>query len=193
MEEKQIIKNQETNFNFFALALAIIGVIFLILTLILSSWGFDKYGVIGAAFESGDSTFTLIAFLLFTVAAVLAFFAMRACELIVTSKRVYGKALFGKRVDLPLDMISSVGSGWFGCVSVATSSGIIRFYLLKNRDEIFSAITKLLLERQNNSKQTSTQAEKGCAAELKDLKQLLEDGIITEEEFNAKKKELLGL
>ena len=31
------------------------------------------------------------------------------------------------------------------------------------------------------------------ADQLRDLKSLMDDGIITEEEFNAKKKELLGL
>ena len=69
-------------------------------------------------------------------------------RIIVTDKRVYGKTVFGKRVDLPLDSISSIGSSLFAGISVATSSGKISFLGIDNRDEIYDEISKLLLERQ---------------------------------------------
>ncbi len=69
-------------------------------------------------------------------------------RIIVTDKRVYGKTVFGKRVDLPLDSISSIGSSMFAGISVATSSGKISFLGIDNRDEIYDEISKLLLERQ---------------------------------------------
>lgn len=69
-------------------------------------------------------------------------------RIIVTDKRVYGKTVFCKRVDLPLDSISSIGSSMFAGISVATSSGKISFLGIDNRDEIYDEISKLLLERQ---------------------------------------------
>ena len=43
-------------------------------------------------------------------------------EITVSDKRVFGKAAFGKRVDLPLDSISTVASRTFlNCISVSTS------------------------------------------------------------------------
>ena len=115
-------------------------------------------------------------------------------ELIVTNKRVYGKTYFGRSVDLPLDSISSVGSSWLKGVAVATSSGKISFILLKNAKQIHKEITTLLIDRQNKKKQEQPViVPTSNADELKKYKELLDSGIITQEEFDAKKKQLLGL
>ncbi len=84
---------------------------------------------------------------------LLAFFSfcLSRCEITVTNKRVYGKALFGMRVDLPIDSISAVGTSWFKGISVSTSSGRITFFGVSNRDEIHKVISNLLLERQDNN------------------------------------------
>ena len=122
---------------------------------------------------------------------------MNRCEIAVTNKRVYGKAAFGKRVDLPIDKISSVAMCAFKGVSVATSSGKISFLLCNNRDEVFNTISKLLVERQDSSKIKETlikqEIPQSNADELKKFKDLLDSGIITQEEFDQKKKQLLGL
>ena len=117
----------------------------------------------------------------------------------VTNMRVYGKAHFGKRVDLPLDMISAVStSSIFKGLTVATSSGVIKFTFLENRDELHEAISKLLMERQGKEKPAAVTTIKqdipqSNADELKKYKELLDSGVITQEEFDAKKKQLLGL
>ena len=67
----------------------------------------------------------------------------------VTNKRVYGKTTWGRRVDLPLDSISAIGTSMFAGISVATSSGRISFFGIDNRDEVFNAISELILERQD--------------------------------------------
>ena len=62
----------------------------------------------------------------------------------------------------------------------------------------FEAISALLIKRQNketslsvaSSKQEHTQSN---ADELKKFKELLDSGVITQEEFEAKKKQLLGV
>ena len=117
-------------------------------------------------------------------------------KIVVTDKRVYGKSLLGQRVDLPLDSISAVGTFWLMGVSVSTSSGRIKFAFIKNKNEIHECISKLLIERQRASKENAP--AKSCESisihdELKKYKELLDSGIITQEEFDAKKKQLLGL
>ena len=119
-------------------------------------------------------------------------------SLIVTDKRVYGNAAFGKRVELPLDMISAVGTTVFNGIVVTTSSGAIKFTMIKNSEDIHSAISKLLVERQNKPKEVAQTVVKqevpqSNADEIKKYKDLLDSGAITQEEFDAKKKQLLGL
>lgn len=113
-------------------------------------------------------------------------------ELSVTNKRVYGIALFEKRVDLPLDSISAVGTSWLWGVDVGTSSGRIHFKLVKNKNEIHSVLSKLLMERQQEKASANIQTTSN-ADELKKFKDLLDSGVITQAEFDEKKKQLLGL
>ena len=98
-------------------------------------------------------------------------------------------------------------------------SGFIEFYVIgvntkqggglfagTNNENRFTFYNKSLPEMQkayeyihnkiNNKEETKTSAqpaEVDNVAEIKKYKQLLDEGIITEEEFNAKKKQLLGL
>ena len=126
--------------------------------------------------------------------ALLFILATTSNSLYITNKRIYGKAMFGRRVDLPVDSISAVGSGLFKGITITSASGRISFLCLANRDEIHCAVSDLLANR--NATQTHPilpQIEKDDAEELRKYKKLLDDGIITQEEFDAKKKQLLGL
>ena len=118
-------------------------------------------------------------------------FALNSCSMVITDKRVYGKATFGHQVDLPLDMISAASTGLFKSVGVSTASGRISFWLLEKKDELYSAITNLLLERQKEK--TIVTEKSDSVDEIKKFKELLDSGIITQEEFNEKKKQLLSL
>lgn len=118
------------------------------------------------------------------------------CDLVVTDKRVYGKAGFGKRVDLPIDSISAVATSIFNGITVATSSGRISFFAIRNRDEIHNELSALLVGRQRKPAAVSVTRQESPvsnADELKKFKELLDCGAITQEEFDAKKKQLLGL
>ena len=110
----------------------------------------------------------------------------------ITDKRVYGKDIFGSRVDLPFDMISAVGTNHFlRAISVATASGKIRFLFIRNVDDLHACINEKLIERQSG---TGSKTESASSAEeLKTFKDLLDSGVITQEEFDAKKKQILGL
>ncbi len=190
MEEKILAKGKFSKFNF-------ISGIFL---------AFSVFGVLGlfSSFQNGnlvDTTSFVIGIVYFFVGiggAALFYHLLNKCEITVTDKRVYGKAAFGKRVDLPFDMISSVDMCAFKGVGVATSSGRIKFLFCINKEDVFSSISNVLLERQDKKR---TQTEKPIiqeikqseADELKKYKDLLDSGVITQEEFDAKKKQLLGL
>ena len=124
------------------------------------------------------------------------FLMFRKSELVITDKRVYGKAIFGKRVDLPLDKVSAVGTSFLKGIDVGTSSGRIKFKLVKNQDEIHAALSKLLLDRQEKESHNTVVeniVSASNADELKKFKDLFDSGVITQEEFDAKKKQLLGL
>lgn len=118
------------------------------------------------------------------------------CEICVTDKRIYGKASFGSRVDIPMDSVSAVGTvGWLNGVAVSSASGSIKFLYIENANEIHSKVSQLIIDRQN-SKNLSTMKvtnQDSNADELKKYKELLDSGVITQEEFDAKKKQLLGL
>ena len=137
-----------------------------------------------------------IAICLFVIVWAL-YFIISKSEISVTDKRVFGRTLFGKRVDLPMDSVSAVGTSLLHGISVSTASGAIRFFCIKNNDEIHKAISDLLLERQSKPKTEATtikqEIPQSNADELKKFKELLDSGVITQEEFDAKKKQLLGL
>ena len=123
-------------------------------------------------------------------------FLLSKTSITVTNTRVYGKVFLNKRVDLPLDMISAVSTCALKGIGVATSSGHIHFRLIENNLEIHEAITKLLSERQGQSSKSSVQVQPqntNNIDQLKSLKELLDSGVISQEEFDAKKKQILGL
>lgn len=129
MEEKIIIKGKFSKTNILVIALGSIAVILGIIGLFLFINGFVP-NTINTAFEGIILWCIAGAFL---VIATLVYLIMNNCEIIISDKKVSGKIKFGKRVDLPINQISSVGQGWFKSITVATSSGIIRFWLLENR------------------------------------------------------------
>ena len=192
MEEKILVKTAKGGAKKYFKKLCIIDLIFSvivapILTIIL---------------DDGDFGFPicfLIVFAGYFIIGSLIFALVSGNELTVTNMRIYGKVTFGKRVDLPFDSISAVATGSvFNKISVSTSSGRITFFSIPNRIEIYAIINKLLMERQQSKANTASAPitvvqNGGEADELKKYKDLLDSGIITQEEFDAKKKQLLDL
>lgn len=137
---------------------------------------------------------TSIPLLPFIILGIIFYVASSKISLTVTDKRIYGTAIFGKRIDLPLDMVSAVSTSFFKGIGVSTSSGVIKFWCIKNNLDIHKEISELLLKRQDkNNKLVKETSSSSSADELKKYKKLLDDGTITQEEFDAKKKQLLGL
>ena len=203
MEEKVLIKSEmdsRAKSLLFGIAGAILGV-GLIALLSLFLMRDDYYACTGweCIFESkGDIEIyypILIAGCVFLVMGLIFLFYFRAltkCALMVTEHIVKGKSIGGKEVSLPLNQISAYATKkWNSTIVVATSSGLTKFALIANYKEIGDVLSKLISNRQENTaKAGSTNSNMD---DLVKLKNLLDSGIITQEEFDAKKNQLLGL
>lgn len=108
--------------------------------------------------------------------------------LVVTDQRIYGITWFGHRVDIPIDSVSSVGIGWLSSIAVVSVLGKTRFFGIANTEEVHQTIIELLQGRS-----ATANVGQDNTAQLKALKELLDSGVITQEEFEAKKKQLLEL
>ena len=188
MEEKIIIKSESGSAK--KAMLCIIGIGFLA-SIALTYLG----NSVPMYFDTFITSFFCF-FALFLVLSLVFYFATNNNNIFVTDKRVYGRGMWGKRVDIPLDSISSVGTAFPKAVSVASSSGRISFALVPNRDDIHKEITALLINRQKSLGKQEPQnsvVSQDNADDLRKYKVLLDDGVITQEEFDAKKKQILGM
>ena len=189
MEEKVIIKSKISSvIKVICIGLIIVGILFL---LSFNIW----------THSSGipNGMVILVCFGPFIIVSGLIWIVYGHSELTVTDKRVYGKAILGKRVDIPLDSISAVGtSSFLKGVSVASASGRLVFTAIANNNEIHKVISDLLLARQSKNRENQPaivkqEVSQSSADELKKYKDLLDSGVISQEEFEAKKKQLLNL
>lgn len=209
MEEKILIKSERKDIKKICSIFPLIGILLFLCYFVFSVNSYRVYyrggyqrverPLLEAIMSSitGDGALPFVALIIpvFILCGYLIYKNWSKVEMIVTDKRVYGYAANGKRVDLPLDAISAVATlNRFSGIAVTTASGAIKFLMLANRDEIHKVISKLLVERQNKPTATITQeVSQSNADELKKFKDLLDSGIISQEEFDAKKKQLLGL
>lgn len=214
MEEKEIIKGD----NIFKKTVGKVLKITFIITIVLAiiclisdnvshnyllkmwdknvKWGSEEYKKLDNKYDFWSDTYDNTMYcaigtgVITALLIVFKFYASKM-EIVVTNKRVYGIARFGKRVDLPIDLISAVGTCIFKGIIVSTSSGKIGFLLVNNRDDVYKCINDLLINRQEKNGLVKTNSSN--ADELKKYKELLDTGVITQEEFEKKKKQLLGL
>lgn len=116
----------------------------------------------------------------------------------ITDKNIRGRTFWGKEVVLPIHMISAYSkNNLFSSVTVSTGSGRITFFWMDNYKKISAVLQQILNERQEKTvigENLSTQNRgSNNLEELAKLKTLLDDNVLTQEEFDAKKKQLLGL
>jgi len=203
MEEKQIIKGELKDSKLFCLLLPVAGLIAAILYdfsvandyyFVMRNDGYPDYAY-AFSFDNGAN---LILYPLIIALAFFGYFIYKRwsqVQITITDKRVFGYDALGKRVDLPLDSVTAVGTSILSGLAVTTASGAIKFVMLRNRDELHEAISKLLVERQDTPTTTTIKQEipQSNADELQKYKKLLDSGIISQEEFDAKKKQLLGI
>lgn len=138
----------------------------------------------------------LIPFLVLVALVAFINLQMLSCHITVTTRRVSGRISFLRLIDMPLDCISSVGTTAFGGVKVTAASCRGTFYLVKNPDEVRAAIAGLLVKRQESASKAAEVIYRepaiSSADELKKLSDLMDEGIITQDEFDSLKDEIIG-
>ena len=190
MDEKVIIESEQYNFKSYWITVLVIAGISLLLAIPNIYWKWFFENPFDWFVEDGWYNIFFDIMLLTLIVGTICYFWLRKMNLVVSDKHVYGQAAFGRQVDLPLDSITAIGKGIIKGIAITTASGAIKFKCIKNRDEIYETIGKLLVERQA-SKSTSNEAS--SADDLKKYKDLLDTGVISQEEFDAKKKQILGV
>lgn len=112
----------------------------------------------------------------------------------VTSHRVYGRS--GKdEVNLPLDAITSArknGRKWLAFSSPSANVSF-KFYTPEKMEKVWQVVNQQLVKRQQNKESIEGADESVDVEKLKKYKELMDAGILTQEEFDAKKKKILGL
>lgn len=124
------------------------------------------------------------------------YFMTSKMYLLITNKHVCGRTYFGRKIDVPVDSISSVSSTLFKGVSITAASRKTSFLLIENSEKMRSLLYQLLTDKQNrmmNENVSNVASPTSNADELKKYKELLDSGVISQEEFNSKKKQLLGM
>ncbi|QHS21462.1 hypothetical protein GWK91_00140 [Virgibacillus sp. MSP4-1] len=122
--------------------------------------------------------------------------------IVCTNKRILALdkgMVFGlKQQEIPLDKISSVSFKkkiMYGEIQIVTSSSEIKIEnIFKDQVELFvKAINEAQEDANNTNNQTQAVQQDDTVSQIEKLAKLKDDGILTEEEFTAKKKQLLGI
>ena len=117
---------------------------------------------------------------------------VKKTNLTVTDKKVYGRCPNSPQVNIPIKNISAVATfDRNKTVSVTAANGVLSFPGIKNYKEMKDVILKLIDEKEAQA--NSVQSTPSSMDELQKLKGLLDAGVITQEEFEAKKKQLLNI
>ena len=221
MEQNIVIKGTPQK-NKPALITIIVGVVLLLTSFVVASYVFDNvdgykyfgYGIGGwytwcVIYDFEFSEFFIGEFFNFEcyygymimlgVVALIVGIIMKSntekCEITVTNEAISGKLPHGKAVHIPLNQITAINRSSFNGVSITSIGNVSNFHCIENREEVMKAISYLLANPQQSSAQpTQSASTNGSEAEqLKRLKDLLDSGVLTQEEFDAKKKQILGL
>ncbi len=103
-------------------------------------------GFLTAGIIQGSAVMLVLFAVAASVSALLLIFMLRIryTAMIITDKRIYGKASFGKVSNIPLESVSEVVSKPFGTVIIHSEYGKTVFTGLSNRDELADCIKRLI-------------------------------------------------
>lgn len=131
----------------------------IIIGLLMAVGGFILYlllfnlldSAVGNAAARATTPIFIIIMVIGVILAVLfaiLYFAIAKCSISITNARVYGYAVFGKYVDLPVVSIGAVNTGSFDSIVITTSTNTIRFFGITNKNELCEYIRELLADCQ---------------------------------------------
>lgn len=128
-----------------------------------------------------------------------AFIETHSILAVCTNKRVifldHGLIYGSKSTNIPLDMINGVSySKGLMLGSISVTNGAITTQIENMQPYPAKKMAETIKQAAADFKQTSAQSNSSNdLLQLRELKQLLDDGVITEEEFTAKKKQILEI
>ena len=142
--------------------------------------------------------------------AVLPRIISKLCSLTLTDRQVYGqlKTLIGKKkMQIPIEHLDAVMTSR-GIIDVLcggealiiqSNAGRIKFHYVQNADEFAAAAMKLISDVKKSAQAAApapvpVQSVTGSDAmeKINSLKQMLENGLITQEQFDQKREEILS-
>ena len=116
----------------------------------------------------------------------------------VTTQRVRCTSGFKDEMNMPIDAISSVAvnTGLFQSITLTCAGNSYSITYLENFQELYDVINKLINEKRVQPVKVNVKpvVQKDCSItedateQIRKYKQLLDEGIITQGEFDAKKK-----
>ena len=134
----------------------------------------------------------------------------KVTSLTITDSQVYGSYnnfLFKKSLKMPIEKVDNLTtiSGLMDkfrsgvTLGVCSASGIIKLHFVQNADEVIAAAIGRIEEIKEKEKRARVVAQPVAPAaapsvsdKLKDLALMKEQGLITEDEFNKKREEILS-
>ena len=152
-----------------------------------------KYTSFGEFYSNTNTAFFIIYGILFLIVGTLNLYYLidRKTEIVIKNELLICKRNNGKSIQALLENINSVETTRLKGLSLIGNGFKYKIILVENNEVLREEIMKLLskISKVEHKKEDNYDSMK----ELKKYKKLLDDGIITEEEFDKKKKELLNL
>ena len=158
-----------------------------------SAYTWVSYGTFAQYYLHEGKVFAIVILILFAVlgTASLLYSNDKKTELSILDNAIIGKKSNGKTVQFLLKDITSVETTKTHGLRI-TGAGIkYDIHLIQNSEEMKNKIMDMLAKIQH--KQPVVAVVGSSVRDIKEYKELLDAGIITQEEFDAKKKELLNL
>lgn len=162
-------------------------------------WGEKHFALIEQALDAGEDVLMCFIGLHNYVSATKHdsnyAYAITSKRIIMAQKKLIGEALQTVALDHVNDITFKSGLA-FGIVTIDTMKEKFNVAIDKTQAKnVSDKLHTLLIELKNQSSPVSTPANSSSNDydQLIKLKQLLDAGILTQEEFDAKKKQILGL
>ena len=125
---------------------------------------------------------------------IILYFTARNNQIILTNYKITGVYKRHLSLNIPIDSISSVSKGGLRSLCITCAGNKYNISFVSNIDIFCSKLNELLNKRTQQSMRRDTVVlQTSKYDEIEKLKQLLDNGIISQEEFDVKKKQLLDL
>jgi len=137
----------------------------------------------------------LFSFFMGGLTHLILYFLAKNNKVNLTNYKITGTYSRHLSLNIPIDSISSVSKGMFSSLCITCAGNKYNISYVRNRDNLCSKLNELLNKRTQQSFKDApiTMQQPSTFDEIAKLKKLLDNGIISHDEFEIKKKQLLDL